>query len=46
MVELCQILLFKHINEESLTVYGNGSQTRSLCYVDDLLKGIYMMSYE
>lgn len=23
-----------------LTVYGNGSQTRSYCYVDDLVKGI------
>ncbi len=25
---------------ESLTVYGNGTQTRSLCYVDDLIEGI------
>jgi dTDP-glucose 4,6-dehydratase len=25
---------------ESLTVYGDGSQTRSLCYVDDLVEGI------
>ena len=25
---------------EPLTVYGDGSQTRSLCYVDDLLDGI------
>jgi dTDP-glucose 4,6-dehydratase len=24
-----------------LTVYGNGSQTRSLCYVSDLVEGIY-----
>jgi dTDP-glucose 4,6-dehydratase len=26
-----------------LTVYGNGSQTRSLCYVSDLVEGIYRM---
>jgi dTDP-glucose 4,6-dehydratase len=25
---------------KSLTVYGNGSQTRSYCYVDDLVQGI------
>jgi dTDP-glucose 4,6-dehydratase len=25
---------------EGLTVYGNGSQTRSFCYVDDLIEGI------
>ncbi|OFW55460.1 MAG: hypothetical protein A2W01_05480 [Candidatus Solincola sediminis] len=26
---------------ESLTVYGDGSQTRSFCYVDDLVEGIW-----
>ena len=25
---------------EALTVYGDGSQTRSLCYVDDLVEGV------
>jgi len=25
---------------ESLTIYGDGSQTRSFCYVDDLIRGI------
>ena len=25
---------------ENLTVYGDGSQTRSFCYVDDLLEGM------
>ncbi len=24
-----------------LTVYGDGSQTRSFCYIDDLIKGLY-----
>jgi dTDP-glucose 4,6-dehydratase len=28
---------------EALTVYGNGSQTRSFCYVDDLVEGIYRL---
>ena len=28
---------------ESLTVFGNGSQTRSFCYVDDLVEGIYRL---
>jgi dTDP-glucose 4,6-dehydratase len=26
-----------------LTVYGDGSQTRSLCYVDDLIRGLYLL---
>lgn len=26
---------------EPITVHGDGSQTRSLCYVDDLIEGIY-----
>jgi len=28
---------------EDLTVFGDGSQTRSFCYVDDLVKGIYKL---
>ncbi len=28
---------------ESLTVYGDGSQTRSFCYVGDLIEGIYRL---
>ena len=28
---------------ESLTVFGDGSQTRSFCYIDDMIKGIYML---
>lgn len=28
---------------ENLTVYGDGSQTRSFCYVDDLIDGILRM---
>jgi dTDP-glucose 4,6-dehydratase len=29
------------LKREPLTVYGDGSQTRSFCYVDDLIEGIY-----
>jgi dTDP-glucose 4,6-dehydratase len=29
---------------EPLTVYGDGSQTRSFCYVDDLIEGILRLS--
>jgi len=29
---------------EPLTVYGDGSQTRSFCYIDDLVEGIFIAS--
>ncbi len=28
---------------QPLTIYGDGSQTRSFCYVDDLIEGIYRL---
>jgi len=28
------------LNDQPLTVYGDGTQTRSFCYVDDLVEGI------
>ncbi len=31
------------LSNEPLTVYGDGSQTRSLCYVDDLVQGLLSM---
>lgn len=31
------------LNNEPLTVYGEGKQTRSLCYVSDLVRGINMV---
>jgi dTDP-glucose 4,6-dehydratase len=31
------------LNVEPLTVFGDGTQTRSLCYVDDLVRGIVAM---
>jgi nucleoside-diphosphate-sugar epimerase len=30
---------------EPLTVYGDGSQTRSFCYVDDLISGILKLFF-
>jgi dTDP-glucose 4,6-dehydratase len=30
---------------EDLTMFGDGSQTRSFCYVDDLIEGIYRLLF-
>jgi dTDP-glucose 4,6-dehydratase len=38
-------LLKQALLGESLTVYGDGSQTRSFCYVDDLVDGIVKLLY-
>lgn len=32
------------LNDQNITVYGNGMQTRSLCYVSDTVKGIIAMA--
>jgi UDP-glucuronate decarboxylase len=32
------------LRNEDITIYGDGSQTRSFCYVDDLISGFYMLS--
>jgi len=31
------------LDSKPLTVYGNGSQTRSFCYISDLIEGIYKL---
>ncbi|MFC1921817.1 UDP-glucuronic acid decarboxylase family protein [Chloroflexota bacterium] len=31
------------LNDQPLTIYGDGTQTRSFCYVDDLVEGIYRL---
>lgn len=31
------------LEKKPLTIYGNGYQTRSFCYVDDLIEGIYLL---
>jgi dTDP-glucose 4,6-dehydratase len=35
--------LSQALRGEDVTVFGNGSQTRSVCYVDDLIDGIFRL---
>jgi UDP-glucuronate decarboxylase len=37
------ITLVQSLKGEDITIYGNGQQTRSFCYVDDLVDGIIGM---
>ena len=50
IVNLIKIVYIKRLNYiiqalkgEDITIYGDGSQTRSFCYVDDLIEGIVRM---
>jgi dTDP-glucose 4,6-dehydratase len=36
--------MMQALRGEPLTIYGNGNQTRSFCYVDDLIEGILRLS--
>lgn len=36
--------IMQALRGEPLTIYGDGSQTRSFCYVDDLIEGIMRLS--
>lgn len=33
------------LRNEDLTIYGDGSQTRSFCYVDDLIEGVFRLLF-
>ncbi|HLK22968.1 MAG TPA: UDP-glucuronic acid decarboxylase family protein [Bryobacteraceae bacterium] len=33
------------LRDQPMTVYGDGSQTRSFCYVDDLVDGLYRLTF-
>ncbi|MFZ3071494.1 MAG: UDP-glucuronic acid decarboxylase family protein [Anaerolineaceae bacterium] len=33
------------LSRQPLTIYGNGQQTRSFCYVSDLIEGIYQLMW-
>jgi len=35
--------IIQALKNEPITIHGSGSQTRSFCYVDDLVKGMYKM---
>ncbi len=35
--------ILQALHDQPLTVYGDGSQTRSFCYVSDLVEGIYRL---
>lgn len=37
-------LMMQALRNEPLTIYGSGNQTRSFCYVDDLIEGILRLS--
>jgi dTDP-glucose 4,6-dehydratase len=41
--ELFPAFVGQALREEDVTVFGDGSQTRSFCYVDDLVEGIYRL---
>jgi len=35
--------IYQVLNNKPLTVYGDGTQTRSFCYVSDMIEGIYRL---
>ncbi len=35
--------IIQALANKPITIYGNGSQTRSFCYVDDLVRGLHAM---
>ena len=40
MEELLAILFFQALRNKPLTIYGSGKQTRSFCFVFDLIDGL------
>jgi dTDP-glucose 4,6-dehydratase len=36
--------VYQALSGQALTIYGDGKQTRSFCYVDDLIDGIYKLA--
>jgi dTDP-glucose 4,6-dehydratase len=38
-------MMTQALKGEDVTVFGDGSQTRSFCYVDDLVEGVYRLAH-
>ena len=38
--------IIQALRNEDITVYGNGSQVRSFCYVDDLIEGLIRLFFQ
>jgi dTDP-glucose 4,6-dehydratase len=36
--------VYQALEAKPLTVFGDGSQTRSFCYVDDMIRGLYLLA--
>jgi len=36
--------IYQALKNKPLTIFGNGQQTRSLCYVDDMVEGLYLLA--
>jgi dTDP-glucose 4,6-dehydratase len=43
MVRVLPAFIGQALRGEDLTMFGDGSQTRSFCFVDDLVEGIYRL---
>lgn len=37
--------IMQALNNEQITIFGDGSQTRSLCYIDDLVEGLTRLMF-
>jgi len=37
--------IYQALNNKPLTVYGKGTQSRSFCYIDDLIEGIFRLMH-
>lgn len=37
--------IYQALNNKPLTIYGKGTQTRSFCYIDDLIDGIFRLMH-
>lgn len=38
--------IYQALSNKPITVYGDGSQTRSFCYISDLIEGIYKLLFK